>query len=173
MARTRVWLAVSPLVLGGVLAAHALAYRLTGTPAEPLHGYLEHAPQLLALLALAALAGAGMTGRLGLPQPWTFPLVAVATYVGQEHVERLVHTGRVPWLLTAPAFLVGLLLQLPVALVVWLLARRLLDALAELPLRRPALPRLLLATAMPATGAPRPAPAAAHRGRAPPLLDRP
>jgi len=172
MARTRVWLAVSPLVAVGVLASHWLAYRLTSTRADRLHAYLEHAPQLLLVLALVGLGCAGLGSRVRPPRTWTFPLVAVAIYVAQEHVERLLHGGGVPWLLASPAFLLGLLLQLPIALVVWLIARRLLAALAEAPLRRPPLPRLLLAPTAPTTGPVHPARAAAYRGRGPPLLHR-
>ena len=167
------WLAVSPLVAAGVVVSHVLAYRLTGTAAGPVHGYLDHAPQLLLVLFVAGLALGGLElsrlgARLRLPAAWPFPVVAVATFVVQEHLERYVHSGAAPLLLGSRVFLVGLLLQLPVALVVWALARRLLRALA--PARGPSrrLPRHLLAV-VPAPARPvRALAVAAPRGRGPP-----
>lgn len=137
MNRTRAWLVVSPVVATGVLVAHALAYRLTSTPTDPFHEYLAHGPQVLLLLTLSGLALAGFGPRRDAPPAWVFPAVAVATFVAQEHVERLVHGGGVPILVTTPVFLVGLALQIPVALVAWALARRLLAVVAE---ERPRLP---------------------------------
>ena len=61
--RTRVWLVVSPVVAAGVLTAHWLAYRLTSTPTDPFHGYLEHAPQVLLLLAAAGVILSAVTAR--------------------------------------------------------------------------------------------------------------
>jgi cytochrome bd-type quinol oxidase subunit 2 len=138
VSRPLVWLAVAPFGAGGVLVAHALAYRLTSTPGGAAHDYLEHAPQVLALLALAALALTAVAGKAVRPSVWPFPLAGVAAFVLQEHLERLVHGGHFPWLLTTPAFLVGLALQVPVALLAALLARRLLLASAgALRARRP------------------------------------
>ena len=139
MNRTRAWLVVSPVSAAGVLVAHSLAYRLTSTPTDPFHEYLAHAPQVLLLLALSGLALAGFGPRRDAPPAWVFPLVGIATFVAQEHVERIAHGDGVPMLVTTPVFLVGLALQLPVALVAWLLARRLLGAVERadprLPLR--------------------------------------
>lgn len=167
------WLAVSPLIAGGVLTAHTLAYRLTGTPAGSSHDYLEHAPQILLVLAVASLAFAGFAARLRLPHAWPFPVAAVATFVVQEHVERFAHTGDLPWLVSSRVFVVGVLLQLPVALVVWALARRLLAADAELPARRPQIPRLLLDIVLPASFDVRPIATTPLPSRGPPLLRRP
>ena len=144
MNRTRVWLVVSPVVAGGVLLAHSLAYRLTATPTDPFHSYLEHVPQILLLLTLAGLLLARVGSRLDAPLPAAFPLVALTTFVLQEHVERIVHGGGVPFLLTTPAFLVGLVLQVPFALVAWALARWLLAAVREERARRPTRRRLVL-----------------------------
>jgi len=94
--RTRAWLVVSPVIAAGVLVAHALAYRLTATPTDPFHEYLAHAPQVLLLLALSGLVLAGFGPRREAPPAWVFPLVGVATFVAQEHVERIVHGGGVP-----------------------------------------------------------------------------
>jgi hypothetical protein len=171
--RVRVWLAVSPLVAVGVAASHTLAYRLTGTSTGPFHAYLDHAPQLLLVLVIAGLALGGLEvlrlgGRLRLPAAWSFPVAALATFVVQEHLERLVHTGDLPWLLGSRAFLLGLLLQLPVALLAWALARRLLRGLVPARALPARLPRHLLA-AVPAPAAPvRALAVAVTRGRGPP-----
>ena len=143
MNRTRVWLLVAPVVAAGVLTAHCLAYRLTSTPTDPFHGYLEHAPQVLLLLALAGVILAAVTARVDAPPTRAFPLVGLATFVLQEHLERLVHGGGVPFLLTSPAFLLGLALQIPVALAAWALARWLLAAVHDAPVRTP--PRVRIA----------------------------
>lgn len=142
MSRTRAWLVVSPVIAAGVLVAHALAYRLTSTPTGPFHEYLAHAPQVLLLLVLSGLALAGLGSRRDAPPAWVFPLVAVATFVAQEYVERIVHGGGVPILVATPVFLVGLALQIPVALVAWALARRLLAVVAEERPRPSLRPRL-------------------------------
>lgn len=131
------WLVVSAVIAAGVLVGHALAYRLTSTPAGPFHEYLAHAPQVLLLLVVSGLALTGLGPRRAAPPSWVFPLVAGATFVAQEHLERIVHGGGAPILVTTPVFLVGLALQLPVALVAWALARRLLAVVAE---PRPTLP---------------------------------
>ncbi len=165
---------VSPVVAGGVLAAHALAYRLTGTPSEHVHDYLEHAPQVLLLLALsgAVLGGLGRAGKT--PAAHVFPLVAVTTFLLQEHLERVLHGGSFPILVTSPAFLVGLLLQIPFAIVAWSLARWLLAAVGGLRTRRLVLrPRFdvpLVARARSVLAAIAPPPAL---GRGPPPLLRP
>jgi hypothetical protein len=157
----------------GVLAAHALAYRITGTPAGSVHGYLDHAPQVLLVLAALGLVFAGFTARLRVLAAWPFPVAALAAFVAQEHVEQLGHTGRLPWLLLTPAFLVGVLLQVPVALLTWWVARRLLAILGESRALQPALSRVLLAPAARPGVAARPAVVVAPRGRGPPLLRDP
>jgi hypothetical protein len=171
--RVRVWLAVSPLVAAGVVVSHTLAYRLTSTPAGQVHGYLDHAPQLLLVLLVAGVALGGLElTRLGaslrLPAAWPFPAAAIATFAVQEHLERFVHTGDVPWLLGSRVFLVGLLLQLPVALAAWALARRLLRALEPVLARPPRLPRHLLAVLPAPAGPVRALAVAVPRGRGPP-----
>jgi hypothetical protein len=91
-------------------------------------------------------------------------------FVTQEHLERLIHTGHVPFLLASPVLWLGIALQLPVALAIWVLARRLADDLA-IPVRRtiPRLSRLVLPLV---AGVPRPSAAAlvhAHSARGPPV----
>ena len=173
MRRALVWLLTLALTAAGVLGAHAVAYRLTGTGSEGVHGYLAHAPQLIAVLVTLTLGALAFTSRAPGLRAWPFPLLAVSGFAAQEHVERLLHTGELPWLLTRPVFLLGLGLQLPVALCAWLLARRLLRAVAQAGPRRvpPQLPRwelpLPALADVSATGA---VPLAAEARGPPPLL---
>jgi hypothetical protein len=170
--RVRAWLAAAPLVAAGVLVAHELAYRLTATPTGSAHGYLEHAPQVLVALAVVGLALAALTRSSRTPRIWVFPLTGLAAFALQEHVEALAHGGDVPLLLASPAFLVGVVLQLPFALAAWLLARALLGLLEEAPARRARLPRALLRLGEPAVPALRAVPFGALPGRGPPDLLR-
>jgi hypothetical protein len=124
------------VVAAGVLVSHALAYRITSTPTDRFHDYLEHAPQVLLVLALSGVVLGGFGRRRIVPAAHVFPVVAVTTFVVQEHVERVVHEGSFPILLTSPAFVAGVVLQVPVALVAWMLARWLLAAVGEVPALR-------------------------------------
>jgi hypothetical protein len=163
-----------PVLAAGVLVSHALAYRLTATPTDRFHAYLEHAPQVLLVLALCGIVLGGFGRRREAPTAYVFPLVAMTTFAVQEHLERLVHEGSVPFLLTSPAFVVGLLLQVPVALGAWVLGRWLLRVADE-----PAPPRLALRPRfdLPLVVAPAAALASseppAALGRGPPPLLRP
>jgi hypothetical protein len=169
--RTRVWLVVSPVLAGGVLVAHSLAYRLTGTPTDPFHSYLEHVPQILLLLTLAGLALGGVGRGLHAPPAAAFPIVALTTFAGQEHLERIVHGAGVPLLFATPAFLVGLLLQIPFALAAWALARWLLGAVRATRRHRPRRSRLVLYVLSALGLEPRPeSDLRLPPGRAPPVL---
>ena len=86
-------------------------------------GYLSHLPELGLLLTLLTLLGASFVERGSRIALWPFPAVAITGFVVQEHVERLAHTGSFPFLLDKPVFLVGLGLQVVVAIVAWLCAR--------------------------------------------------
>lgn len=134
--RRRAWVVASPLIAAGVLVAHGLAYRLTSTPTDRFHAYLEHAPQVLLLVLLAAIVLGGFGRRRSVPPAYLFPLAGATAFVLQEHLERLVHGGSFPILVTSPAFVVGLVLQVPVALVAWALARWLLDVVGDPPSQR-------------------------------------
>jgi hypothetical protein len=140
-----IWAIVLPLSAAGVLTGHALAYAAVGVEAgDDVHGYLAHAPQLVAVFATVSLCLLAIQGRSRAPAPWQFAALALAVFVFQEHTERLLHSGDAPWLFTRPAFLLGLLFQILVAVIVWWLARRLL-ALDLAPPTPPArLSRLLL-----------------------------
>ena len=116
---------MTPIAAAGVLVTHALAYRLTGAPIGQVHEYLAHAPQVVFVLASLALLGLALQERsLSRTSAWWFAPLAPLGFAAQEHVERLAHTGELPWLLTSPTFLLGLALQLPVALVCVLVVRR-------------------------------------------------
>jgi hypothetical protein len=132
------WLLALPLVTAGSLLAHALAYRV----AEPAplaraellgatgHGYLAATPFVLgvclAFLASGLVAVAVRSRRhRGTPAAsWPLALVAPLGFAAQEHLERLGATGSFPVeLATQPAFLTGLALQAPIAVLALLCAR--------------------------------------------------
>ena len=137
--RMLAWALVTPVAAAGILVAHALAYAVTGTEPGALHAYLAHAPQVLAILATFGLVGLALQERgLGRGSLWSAAVLAPLGFACQEHLERLVHTGELPWLLTTPAFLVGLALQVPVALLCVVLARRVAGSLSGPRVRWPA-----------------------------------
>lgn len=169
MRRSLLWLLSLPFAAASILAGHAAAYALTGASPGGVHGYLEHAPQVVAVLVLLGLLGLAHAGRARTPSHAPVAALAVAGFACQEHLERFAHTGQAPFLLGSPTFLLGLALQLPFAAAVWLLARRVARTLARverhgpprlalLPLLLPPAPRLA-AAAVAAGGA---------RGRGPP-----
>jgi len=170
--RTLAWLFVTPIAAAGVLTAHALAYAATGTAAGPEHDYLDHAPQVVGLLVSFALLGLAVQERSLRPfsARWVAPLAPLA-FVCQEHLERLVHTGELPWLLTTPSFLVGLVFQLPVAVACVLVVRLVIGTL-DLRVRSATL--IPTGIWLPLPSAPVFSPPAAvtprRRGRAPPAL---
>jgi hypothetical protein len=149
MKRGAPWLVSIPFMAAGCLAAHSLAYHLVSNPQER-HGYLAFAPLVLGLFGGLAIVGAARRGRTH--SPVFFALLPPLAFVVQEHVERL------QFVATEPAFLVGLMLQLPFALAALVAARAFLglaDLVAEIftsrpPARRaPALPAPAAALAAP------------------------
>jgi hypothetical protein len=167
------WLLALVLAGAGTLVGHAAAYRLTGQPAGEVHAYLDHVPQVLFVLATLAVALLAVTRASTAPPAWPFPAIALTAFAVQEHVERLLHTGEVPWLLTDPTFLTGLIVQLPLAIGAWAIARRLLRALAASPERPRLLPAYQVALA-PAAPTPRLGrPSSTASARDPPQLLRP
>lgn len=128
-----VWLVALPLAAAGWLAAHCVAYLLVAPAGrhERVHGYLVATPLLLACgitLLAAGLALAVHHGLRGHGRP-RVPVVPVALvpplgFAAQEHVERLIEFGAFPLAaVLEPTFLVGMALQVPVALAAVALAR--------------------------------------------------
>ena len=173
MRRALAWVLTLVLAAAGTLMAHAIAYTLTGEPTGDVHAYFAHAPQLLLVLGTLSLSALAFTRGASAPPAWPFPFLAVGAFVAQEHLERLIHTGELPWLLTQPAFLLGLSLQLPAALAAWTLARRLLRVLAVPASRRGLLPVHLLAVVAPAGVLPARRQVTAVHARGPPVLFQP
>jgi hypothetical protein len=135
-------------MFAGSQTAHVFAYRLVYPDAqvrlrelvETGHGYMAYLPfalgfagaVLVVSLLLAGLDAA--RGRLpGRLPSWAFALLPPVAFVVQEHVERWLHSGLVPWqAVLEPTFLPGLLLQLPFGLVAYLAARLLLGTAVRL-----------------------------------------
>jgi hypothetical protein len=188
------WLSVAPLMLAGMLAGHALSYRLAisdpharvDTLEHSGHAYLGYVPFALTVclgVLLAGLALQAISAFRGEPRrPATSPVIVLlppAAFMAQELLERFLHTGHFPWTtVLQPAFLVGFALQLPFALAALLLAwaldsvaRTVGHALASAP--RPTF-HVFVPTPVRVSAAPRPAGLARGYGeRAPPLTHRP
>jgi hypothetical protein len=122
----RPWLLITPLSAVGMLVGHELAYAVTRTPQAGLHGYLGHLPEICLFLVLFTLVGASLVERGSRIVLWPFPAVVIAGFVVQEHVERIVHSDSVPFLLDNPVFGIGLGIQVVVAVAAWLCARLLI-----------------------------------------------
>ncbi|MGL6278610.1 MAG: hypothetical protein ACRC50_03545 [Gaiella sp.] len=139
--RALTWALALPLVGVSVLVGHTVAYALAGRDPGAAHAYLAHAPQLLALLALVGLLGLAVDQRAERLRAWPFAGLGVLVFGVQEHLEGYAHAGEVPFLLTERAFVLGVLLQVPVGLLVVALACRLASSL-RLTGAGPSRPRL-------------------------------
>ena len=142
MRRWTLWAVVVPLMLAGTEVAHALAYRIVypiaavrwHVLATSGHGYMGYAPLVFGVGSAVLLAGLASTvadtvrRRPARPLPaWTFALLPIAGFTVQEFTERLLATNALPWwMFEQPTFRVGLLLQLPFALLAYCVARVLL-----------------------------------------------
>ena len=161
------WLVSIPFMAAGCLAAHSLAYHLVSAREER-HGYLAFAP-LVPGPARRVGGRGGVPPRRGRRSPLVFAALPPLAFVVQEHAERL------ELVVTEPAFLVGLALQLPFALAALVAARAFLG-LADLVVealtarcRRRRAP--VLAAPASAFDLPRPSPLAGSRSsRAPPAV---
>jgi hypothetical protein len=135
------WAVAAPLALAGAQLAHECAYRLAAPDAhqrEALlrstgHGYLAYVPvgtAVLALLLFAGLVAAGEAGRRGRavrpPARWPFALLPFLIFATQEHLETAVHSGGFQSVVHERTFLLGMALQLPVAVLAYGVARLLL-----------------------------------------------
>ena len=139
-----------PLMAGGSQIAHALAYRWV-YPSSQLrlrellatgHSYMERGsfvPLLLGAVFAAEAVALGWTLvgtlRRHAPRPvpaGAFALLPLLAFACQEVTERWLESGSFPWWTFAqPTFRAGELLQLPVGIVVWMVARVLLRATRE------------------------------------------
>ena len=141
LTRRVAWVIAAPLAVGSWLGAHCLAYLLVspdaehhvGVHAEHGHAWLGYTPAIfvwgLALVAAGVVlcVGEGLRGRLPAPPPVRlFALLPPIAFTIQEHLERLLGSGAVPYDLVAePTFVLGLALQLPFSLAALLLTRAL------------------------------------------------
>jgi hypothetical protein len=130
MRRAVAWLVVLPFAAASVLLGHWIAYGVVGDPSDDLHGYLAHAPQVVLVLATLALLGLATDARVRRRSMAPLAGLATVAFVVQEHLERLIHTGELPFLLTSPVLWLGIVLQIPIGLAIWWLARRVAEDLA-------------------------------------------
>ena len=128
-------------------------------------------PQVAAVAASIGLVELAVQersfGRLPL---WPFALVGPLGFTCQEHVERLAHTGELPFVLTTPSFAVGLVLQVPVALLCVGVARRVAGALVGVRGAQTAPDGSVAASAVTSVVPPRQADRPRATGRSPPPL---
>jgi uncharacterized membrane protein len=123
-------------MLGGVLVAHWLAYRLVVHEAaarEVGHRYLAHAPLVVVLLVLAGFA-ARVAAPGSTPRAWPFAVLPPCGFVVQEELEALLHAGRLAPL--DPVLLTGILLAIPFGLAAYLFARAAAHVADRLAARR-------------------------------------
>jgi hypothetical protein len=181
-------------MLAGLLAGHALGFRIAYSDAHARadalahsgHAYFGYLPLALAASAGVLLAGLGLHALAGFRgqslRATRSPLLVLlppAAFVAQEAMERLVHTGQLPLAtFVQPAFLIGLALQLPFALAALLLALVLDSAAHTLGRVLAATPELAFPVFIPAPvrvpAGPRLAGLARGYGeRAPPFASRP
>jgi hypothetical protein len=129
--RALAWLSPLPLVAAGSLAAHGLVYRLAGPGAHDHAQPLAHPPIAwyacaalcgsIALVALAAIAFASVRRGTAARTPyWLIALVPPLGFAAQEPLGGLLHAGP---LAVETSFLLGLLLQVPIALLALLVVR--------------------------------------------------
>jgi hypothetical protein len=180
-----------PIVAVGLLADHLAAYWLT-VPNEHErarelaasgHGWLDHAPLLLALCVAVVAAACALTavsarGTTTWPRlPAAFALLPLAAYVLHEYVELAIGEETfAPHVAIGRTLLLGLALQIPLGVAALYLARALCSlsvtvgrALLD---RRPVFARVSLAWARPdPSELPRIPVLASHRaGRSPPPI---
>jgi hypothetical protein len=146
--RVAAWLLSLPLMLAGTQVAHVLAYRIVYPNAHVRliellstgHSYMlggsGYLPIVLGIVGALDLVAVGWvfagSARHSLQRPvppWAFALLPVLSFTLQELLERWLAGSSFPWwMVLQPTFRIGLLLQLPFALVAYLAARVLLRA---------------------------------------------
>lgn len=148
MRRVLAYVITAPLVLLGVFMAHQASYiAVAGHDdasrllAQTGHGYLDHAPIGLMVLAATLLVAiafdalrAACTGQAGIDLPlWPFAAAGPAAFFVQEHLERYMADGAIPWAAALePTFILGLLLQAPAAALTYGIAQRLMQSARRL-----------------------------------------
>jgi hypothetical protein len=193
--RAAAWLLSLPLMIAGTQVAHVLAYRfvypnahirlteLLATGHSYMIGTHGYVPMLLGMAGAVDLVSAGwvfagsLRRNLQRPVPaWAFALMPILCFTLQEFLERWLAGAPFPWwILVQPTFRIGLLLQLPFALLAFLAARLLLRAAEAagqgLRQRAPRPVRFGFSVGWVALARSlwrRPAPATVHAGRGPP-----
>jgi hypothetical protein len=188
--RALTWLVTLPISLGGVEFGHALINAIAGSPTGldgelfqrngpggglgPLVASIAVGMVLLGLSARIAGIGGDTSGVPLSPLPYA--CVAPLAFIVQEHVETVLHTGQLSLsTVRDPTFLPGLALQVPFALLAYLIARVLLRV-ADVVHRRIARARLCCSARLRggvwfgvrSVASPRPRSSSACSGRAPP-----
>lgn len=161
----RALLVCLPVSLGGMLAAHELAYERTEATS---HGYMGFA-EMLVCAALALGLVAAVRGPAGRAPAWLFAACPPLAFLLLESAERAFD----PAFLLEPAVLVGLVLQLPFAVLAFGLARLLLraaDSLGRLLRHRPLVGRGVRLPTPAVSGEPVGTFALVGAGRGPPAL---
>jgi hypothetical protein len=146
--RAAAWLLSLPLMIAGTQVAHVLAYQfvypnahvrlsaLLATGHDYMLGTRGYLPMLLGMAGALDLVAAGWVFagsiRRSLQRPvppWAFALMPVLCFTLQEFLERWLAGASFPWwMVLQPTFRLGLLLQLPFALLAFVAARLLLRA---------------------------------------------
>jgi hypothetical protein len=145
--RSVAWLSALPLIFAGSQVAHVVAYRLVYPSSELRlrellstgHGYMEQMPLVLgiagAIAVVSLLVGvldAARGRHLRALPAWSFALLPLASFTLQEILERSLQGETLVWrAVESPTFVPGLLLQLPFALLAYLIARLLLRVAQE------------------------------------------
>lgn len=101
------------------------------------HSYLAYLPFVLglggALALLGLVARVAATERRSVLPGWPVALLPTLTFAVQEHIERLGADGGFPWhALLDPTFVPGLLLQLPLGALAFVVSRALLRSADKL-----------------------------------------
>jgi len=134
------WLLALPLMVVGTQVAHVVAYRIVypnahvrvGELLATGHGYMgypAYVPVLLGLgLAVELVWLGSVVARPGDQRravaPWLFALLPVLGFTFQELLERWLTGAGFPWwMVLQPTFRVGLALQIPFAIVAYVIAR--------------------------------------------------
>ena len=164
----RALLVCLPVSLCGMLAGHELAYEGTvGTS----HGYMGLAEMLVCAVLAVGLVAA-VRGPAGQAPAWLFAACPPLAFLLLESAERAFD----PTFLLEPAVVVGLVLQLPFAVLAFGLARLLLRAanvLGRLLRRRPVIRKDVRPRAPSVRAQPVGAFALVGAGRGPPALSLP